>query len=182
MNNRPDLDHETPCGWGIYLLGVILVGNKWFFLAAQQPALPLSEVMALQSIYEAAGGTNWSWKEPYSTYGNPWNFTDTARINPCQDQWQGITCEGVQPNHVSVLSLENLNLVGYISTNISALASLRELRVSENELLSGPIPSQIGNLTQLQELSLNLNVLTGWIPPQIGHLKQLQVLNLYSIC
>ena len=44
--------------------------------------------------------------------------------------------------------------------------------------LSGPIPPELGNLTQLQVLSLGGNQLSGPIPSELGAFQQLQVLYL----
>ena len=48
-----------------------------------------------------------------------------------------------------------------------------------NNGLTGPIPSELGNLTRLTELNLGLNGLTGPIPPELGNLTRLRKLNLY---
>ncbi|KAL7208633.1 hypothetical protein ACSBR1_030381 [Camellia fascicularis] len=45
-------------------------------------------------------------------------------------------------------------------------------------MLSGLIPSTIGNLTRLKDLDLSLNPLSGSIPSEIGNLKQLGYLSL----
>jgi Leucine-rich repeat (LRR) protein len=49
---------------------------------------------------------------------------------------------------------------------------LNELVLYINQL-TGEIPSEIGNLTNLTELVLNYNQLTGNIPPGIGNLTNL---------
>ena len=51
------------------------------------------------------------------------------------------------------------------------------LYLSGNEL-TGSIPSEIGNLTNLIYLVLSSNQLTGSIPPEIGNLDSLTYLNL----
>ena len=47
-----------------------------------------------------------------------------------------------------------------------------------NNQLTGAIPSQLGNLTNLQRLYLNNNQLSGSIPTQLGNLASLASLNL----
>ena len=51
------------------------------------------------------------------------------------------------------------------------------LRLVANEL-SGEIPAELGNLTNLQVLSLSINTLSGEIPAELGNLTNLQVLSL----
>jgi Leucine-rich repeat (LRR) protein len=45
-------------------------------------------------------------------------------------------------------------------------------------LLKDPMPSEIGELTNLQHMDLRLNNLSGTLPPSIGHCKKLVTLNL----
>jgi Leucine-rich repeat (LRR) protein len=52
------------------------------------------------------------------------------------------------------------------------------LSLSWNQL-TGEIPEEIGNLTNLYSLHLNDNQLTGSIPSEIGNLTNLEYLNLY---
>ena len=52
-----------------------------------------------------------------------------------------------------------------------------ELDLRDNQL-SGPIPSQLGNLANLQALGLGSNQLSGSIPSQLGNLAYLQRLEL----
>ena len=53
---------------------------------------------------------------------------------------------------------------------------MAELNLGGQEL-SGPIPAEIGNLTNLETLMLNDNNLSGNIPSSIGNLTQLKVLS-----
>ena len=53
-----------------------------------------------------------------------------------------------------------------------------ELRLSEN-LLSGEIPAELGNLANLETLVLQVNRLSGEIPPELGNLANLQWLGLH---
>ena len=50
-----------------------------------------------------------------------------------------------------------------------------DLRVNQ---LTGPIPPEIGYLTNLTYLDLRYNQLTGSIPPEIGNLTNLTILTL----
>ena len=60
---------------------------------------------------------------------------------------------------------------------IDAAARVLRLELRENNL-SGPIPPEIGNLTETTQLNLNNNALSGPIPPEIGSLIRLEGLSL----
>ncbi|MEK6221208.1 MAG: hypothetical protein N2D54_03075, partial [Chloroflexota bacterium] len=89
------------------------------------------------------------------------------------------------PNEVTTLSaLVSLNLGGNISlagsaipVNIGNLTNLQALSMSFNDH-SGSIPSSIGSLTKLKELYLQSNNLTGTIPTELGNITTLQKINL----
>jgi len=70
------------------------------------------------------------------------------------------------------LNLSNNGLTGTIPPEIGNLTNLIYLRLSSNQF-TGNIPSEIGNLTNLTELWLSGNQLTGSIPPEIGNLTNL---------
>ena len=46
--------------------------------------------------------------------------------------------------------------------------------------MTGPIPAELGQLSELQKLNLAGNRLTGLIPPELGALSQLTTLELDS--
>ena len=70
-----------------------------------------------------------------------------------------------------------VNLTGPIPPEIGNLTNLRSLELEHNRL-TGPIPPGIGNLTNLPDLDLSFNRLTGPIPPEIGNLTNLTGLDL----
>ena len=58
---------------------------------------------------------------------------------------------------------------------------LRQLQaLSPGNKLTGPIPSELGNLRNLESLYLNANELTGPIPPELAQLHKLQKLSLWG--
>ncbi|KAF8016466.1 hypothetical protein BT93_H1858 [Corymbia citriodora subsp. variegata] len=65
--------------------------------------------------------------------------------------------------------------------NFTALSNLVSLNLSAN-LLYGPIPPSIGNLSKLSTLSIFNNSLSGTIPLEIGKLSRLSILYLDGNC
>jgi Leucine-rich repeat (LRR) protein len=173
----------------LLLLWLILFVANAAAAKCQDP-IAQSEFEGLQSFYLAAshgGSTTWTWREPYSQYGNPWNFSSVGNNNdnsylglPCGNSWQGLGCEpvgaGSQCTIVSI-GLDNYGLVGHISTNISLLTNVGNLSLAANALGS-TLPSSIQYLSSLQTLDLQNNALSGSVPSELGLLSGLQVLNL----
>ena len=89
-------------------------------------------------------------------------------------QWQGIRISG-SPSRVTEVS--GSQLTGVIPTELSQLSQLRQLYFGGNRL-TGPIPPELSQLSQLRRLSLGGNQLTGPIPPELGQLLQLELLHL----
>ena len=64
---------------------------------------------------------------------------------------------------------------GPIPPELGSLSNLTELRLYRN-LLDGPIPPELGKLSNLTTLELHDNRLSGPIPTQLGNLSNLEVL------
>ena len=110
-----------------------------------------------------------------STDGANWsNNSGWLETNtPCN--WYGVTCSA---GHVTGLSLGLNQLSGSIPPELGNLTNLQSLFLNQNQL-SGSIPPELGNLVNLQDLRLyNNNQLSGSIPPQLGNLTNLQSLRL----
>ena len=76
------------------------------------------------------------------------------------------------------LNLSFTGLTGPIPTEIGNLINLTYLDLRGNNF-TGEIPPEIGNLTNLNYLDLRFNQLTGSIPSEIGNLTNLGYLDLY---
>jgi cysteine-rich repeat protein len=70
-------------------------------------------------------------------------------------------------------------LSGSIPPELGNLSNLTTLYLSGNQL-TGPIPPALGNLNNLTTACLHSNQLTGPIPPEIGTLSSLDTLYLYN--
>ncbi len=102
-----------------------------------------------------------------------WNFSSPTPPNDLND-WFGVTVEN---GRVTVIELEENGLTGSIPSELGNLSNLDDLLLSSNNL-TGTIPPQLGNLSNLEDLYLDNNDLTGTIPPQLGNLSNLDVLDL----
>ena len=85
-----------------------------------------------------------------------------------------VTC----PHSLRCGSADN-SLTGSIPKELGNLSNLRILALNRNDL-TGSIPKELGNLSSLQELYLNGNDLTGSIPSELGNLSSLDDLWLNS--
>ncbi len=92
--------------------------------------------------------------------------------------WRGVRVLG-SPSRVQVLDLKLSQLTGTIPAQLSQLSQLTELNLYGNHL-TGPIPVELSQLSQLQRLVLYNNQLTGPIPVELSQLSQLEWLNLYG--
>ena len=72
------------------------------------------------------------------------------------------------------LMLDNKNLTGAIPPEIENLTNLMRIQLNDNQL-TGSIPKEIGNLSYLQYLFLGNNQLTGEIPEEILNLNLVQL-------
>ncbi|CAB9526102.1 STYKc [Seminavis robusta] len=79
---------------------------------------------------------------------------------------------------LSVLDLRGQFLSGKLPTEIGLMNDLTMMDASWNENLAGSVPSEIGNLSQLLNLRLDVTTLSGPIPREISRLSKLEVLSL----
>ena len=109
-----------------------------------------------------------------STHGANWD--DNSNWNTLTDveSWYGVT---VVDEHVTRLELYMNGLSGALPSELGNLTNLISLFLSTNELI-GAIPSELGNLTNVIELTLYQNKLTGAIPTELGSLTNLISLDL----
>ncbi len=114
-----------------------------------------------------------------ATGGDNWTDNDNWDITrvPTEEElgtWAGaVLSEG----WLVELDLPENNLTGQLPPELGNLTQLQALDLYYNSLI-GTIPPELGNLMQLLELDLDGNILAGTIPPELGNLTQLQVLDL----
>ncbi|XP_042011090.1 receptor-like protein EIX2 [Salvia splendens] len=75
------------------------------------------------------------------------------------------------------LFLKGCNLSGIVPSQLKNLTNLQSLDLSQNNF-EGPVPGFFGSMKQLQQLFLRGSKFTGIVPPQLGNLTNLRVLDL----
>ena len=117
--------------------------------AAQDGA---SDRAALEALYDATGGADW-------TDGTSW------KTQAPLDEWYGVTTDAA--GRVTGLDLGYNALAGPLPPALGSLVRLRWLDLGGNDLM-GPIPAALGSLANLGSLSLGRNALTGPVPSRLG--------------
>ena len=113
----------------------------------------------------------------YDATGGPdWWRQDNWLSDRPLNEWTGVTTDS--NGRVIRLELKHAGLSGEIPPELGDLTNLWLLSLAANgDGLSGEIPSELGNLTNLGWLDLSLNQLSGEIPSELGNLTNLE--NLY---
>lgn len=109
-----------------------------------------------------------------SAGGENWTNKDGWLTGKTPCEWAGVTCTDGQ---VTDLALAENRLSGTIPPELGNLTELKRLDLRGNQL-SGSIPPELGTLTGLTELILWGNQLSGNIPPELGSLSNLRNLTL----
>lgn len=131
-----------------------------------EAAIPASQRQALESLYNATGGANWS------------NRTGWMGAPGTECTWFGVYCDSFGNSVVALVLGEN-NLVGPLPSDIAQLPDVDYLGLWDN-VLSGSIPPSIGTMTKMKYLYLDGNRLTGSVPPELANLTALEELSLYE--
>jgi hypothetical protein len=108
-----------------------------------------------------------------ATNGPHWQHNSGWETSDDICGWYGVACAN---KHVTRLDLSYTRLTGPIPPELGNLTNLRWLYLAGNRL-TGPIPDALSKLTNLWELHLDHNRLTG-IPPELGNLTNLTKLDL----
>ena len=112
----------------------------------------------------------------YEATGGPnWANSDNWLTDAPLGDWQGVSTDG--SGRVVDLSLRSNNLTGPIPSELGDLVNLKGLDL-EGNALEARIPSELGDLVNLRRLDLEGNALEGRIPSELGDLVNLRWLDL----
>ena len=110
-----------------------------------------------------------------ATGGEDWDDSGLWLSRAPIGSWKGVTTD--EDGRVMFLELGGAGLSGEIPPELGNLSQLKSLSLSSNGL-SGEIPAELGNLANLRWLALSYNQLSGEIPPELGNLSNLEELDL----
>ena len=112
-----------------------------------------------------------------ATGGADWTDNTNWLSDGPLDDWYGVTTD--TNGRVTELNLGDNDLAGEMPTELGNLSNLEHLYLYNNQL-TGEIPAELGSLSNLNSLWLHDNQLTGGIPAELGDLTNLVRLRLYS--
>lgn len=143
------------------------------------PEVLAQEKAVLIALYNSTNGPGWT-----NTINNQaaWPVNDPNSIVTSWDRraqtgWYGITVNA--NGNITGIELVSNKLTGTIPPQINQLTQLSTLNLLTNNI-TGPIIPEITQLPLLTRLSLSNNPLTGTIPSEVYQLKKLQILELAS--
>ena len=122
----------------------------------------------------------------FKTSGDSWKSCSASPdAGSCEGQrflsdahecnWGGVACDS--SNQVLSLHLDDHNLRGELPTELGLLSQLEEIDMDSNALF-GSIPSTLGNLKFLEVVDLDNNGLSGSIPQDLFQATALRVIDL----
>eukprot|EP01034_Spumella_vulgaris_P028648 gene28648-35542_t len=131
-------------------------------------------------------GIPWPTRDPYSYQPL---FTPTAGMNPCADNWYGVTCDCDYPLGISPIAFDYYSTYDYGYTNSVADYSFNTTchitkLILENVAIYHQLPTTFANLEHLTALNLGYNWLSGYFPtvlfglPNLKHLTLAKVANI----
>ncbi|XP_054813135.1 probable LRR receptor-like serine/threonine-protein kinase At3g47570 isoform X5 [Prosopis cineraria] len=92
--------------------------------------------------------------------------------------WTGVICDS-NDGRVKILKLGGMGLKGALPSQIGNLSFLEELDLHSNSFY-GMIPPSVFNLSSLEQIILSNNSLSGSIPLEIARLQRLKILSISS--
>ncbi|MFQ6639383.1 hypothetical protein Gotur_016062, partial [Gossypium turneri] len=125
-------------------------------------------------LLEAKALLRWKESLPNQSSLQTWTLAvnNENLTSPCN--WFGISCDNA--GSIIGINLASSRIRGNLSNlDFSYFPNLACLNLSSN-VLSGPIPSELGLLSKLTHLNLSMNYLSGFLPFSLANLTQISLL------
>ncbi|KAL9669742.1 hypothetical protein QQ045_007291 [Rhodiola kirilowii] len=128
---------------------------------------------SLQGTTESLLLSSWNNSVPLCQWrGLKWVFTNGSPLT-CSDlsspQWTNLSLSKDPSLHLLSLQLPSANLTGSLPKELGQLSTLQSLYLNIN-LLTGDIPLELGYSSSLSDVDLSSNLLKGSLPPSIWNL------------
>lgn len=108
----------------------------------------------------------------HSTDGAGWSKNSGWLVTDTPCSWYGVRCGA---GRVALISMTDNLLNGHVPSELGNLTNLQALILDYNRL-SGSLPTELGSLVNMKGLYLNNNPLTGALPKTLANLNSLVVL------
>ena len=147
--------------------GVITVKDAAGIAATQTITLTQKENplrTALLGLYNALDGANWT-----ASKKTNWNSEEPV------ETWGGVTIEN---GKLTKLNLSGFGLKGDLPALVSSFTDLTSLNLGSNPNLTGSLPSDMGNLVNLESFLAVTTGLGGQLPASMGNLTKMNNLQL----
>ena len=125
---------------------------------------------ALRALYLNTDGDNWSDNTGWPD-ANFFNMNPTIPSSTDMSTWNGLTCIN---GKIIYIYLPNNNLNGSLPSEIGLLSELVEINVNDNQMISGALPIELWNLSNLNRLYMWNTDVSGSIPSAISGLVSLE--------
>ena len=144
------------------------------FLRTDALTNPMDKAILLQ-LYNTTHGDGW--REGYR-----WTRGVHKDLDPCDDTefFKGVSCSGLYGDadrRATKILLSSMGLNGTLPTDIGNLTMLEELLLTVNNI-SGILPPSLCRMKHLHTLDLTFNSVSGTIPECIGEMTRLYKLDL----
>jgi hypothetical protein len=157
----------------IVFCGFVLSGLL-FFLSSSLPIQAAIPASERAALIALYNATNGDNWSDNSGWKTPPLHSDGFAMPGTENNWSGISTSG---NAVISIRLSLNQLNGSIPSELGNLGNLEVLYLYSNQLI-GSIPPELGNLSSLKFFFLYSNKLSGSIPPELGGLSNLITLSL----
>ena len=177
-----DLSGCVPAMWqygshSVVVIKTVTGGGKRQSTYTAQVELPYCDASSARSFATAGAVMDRKALEAFyqATGGDNWDENWNWPGDAPLGFWHGVSTD--RNGQVIELGLGRNGLSGAIPPELGNLTDVTALSLGGNEL-SGAVPPVLANLTNLTSLSLSTNGLSGTIPPELGNLTNLTSLSL----